>query len=57
MKSGQNFKISLEELAQKGQPIVAQRSEISLLKALEQVRLLKENSKVGQLLKKSRPNS
>jgi len=47
MSSGHNFKISLEELASKGQRIVAQRSEISLSKALEQVRLLKENSKVG----------
>jgi len=53
MRSERNFKISLTELAYRGQQIVAQRSEISLSKALEQVQLLKVNSKVGQSSKKS----
>jgi hypothetical protein len=46
----------VEELASRGQRIIAQRSEISLSKALEQVRLLKEHSKVAQLSKKNRSN-
>lgn len=54
MKAAKNFKISLEELSSKGSKIIAQRSEISLAKALEQVQLLKANSKVGQSSKKSR---
>jgi hypothetical protein len=57
MKSAKNFKISLEELASKGRKIIAQQSEISLSKALKQVQLLKENSKIGQFSKKSRPAS
>jgi len=55
MKSEKNFKISLGELAPRGREIIAQRSETSLAKALKQVQLLKANSKVGQLSKKSRP--
>jgi hypothetical protein len=52
-----NFKISLEELASKGETIIAPQSEISLSKALEQVQLLEANSKVTQFSKKSRPIS
>ena len=51
------LQISLEELALKGRKIIAQQSEISLSKALKQVQLLKENSKIGQFSKKSRPAS
>jgi hypothetical protein len=54
MKSGKNFKISFEELSSKGEKIIAQQSEISLMKALAQIQLLKANSKVGQFSKKSR---
>ena len=54
MKSGKNFKISFEELSSRGREIIAQQSEISLLKALEQIELLKKNSKVGQSSKKGR---
>jgi hypothetical protein len=57
MKSGKNFKISFEELASRGSKIIAQRSEISFEKALEQVQRLKANSKVGQPSKKSRSAS
>ena len=46
MKSGKNFKISLEEMSLKGKKIIAQQSEISFAKALAQIQLLKENSKV-----------
>ena len=52
MRSEKNFKISLTELALRGQQIIAQRAEISLSKALEQVQLLKLNSKVKQSSKK-----
>jgi len=57
MKSKNNFNISFEELASKGQQIVAQRSEVSLSEALEQIQLLKANSKVEQSSKKDRTNS
>lgn len=57
MKSGKNFKISLEEMSLKGMKIIAQQSEISLAKALAQIQLLKENSKVAQLSKKNRLTS
>ena len=49
MKSGKNFKISLEEMSLKGKKIIAQQSEISFAKALAQIQLLKKNSKVAQL--------
>jgi len=54
MKSGKNFKISLEEMSSKGKKIIAQQSEISFAKALAQIQLLKKNSKVAQLSKKNR---
>ena len=54
MKSGKNFKISLEEMSLKGKKIIAQQSETSFAKALAQIQLLKENSKVGQSSKKNR---
>ncbi|SEP44731.1 hypothetical protein SAMN05660816_06244 [Niastella yeongjuensis] len=54
MKSGKNFKISLEEMSLKGKKIIAQQSEISFAKALAQIQLLKKNSKVAQLSKKNR---
>ena len=54
MKSGKNFKISLEEMSLKGRKIIAQQSEISFAKALAQIELLKKNSKVAQPSKKSR---
>jgi hypothetical protein len=54
MKSRENFKISLEEFASRGQVIVAQQSEISFSKALEQLRRLKANSNVEHSSKKSR---
>lgn len=54
MKSGKNFKISLEEMSSKGKMIIAQQSEISFAKALAQIQLLKENSKVAQSAKKNR---
>jgi hypothetical protein len=54
MKSGKNFKISLEEMSLKGKKIIAQQSEISFAKALAQTQLLKKNSKVAQLSKKNR---
>jgi hypothetical protein len=57
MKSEGSYRISFEELALKGKKILAQRSGVSLSKALEQVRLLKENSKVGQSSKKGRSAS
>lgn len=57
MKSEKNFNISFEELARRGQQVLAQRSEVSLSQALEQIRLLKANSKVGQSSKKSRTDS
>jgi hypothetical protein len=53
MKSGKNFKISLEENSRKGKSMLAQQSGISYAKALEQVELLRANSKVGQSSKKS----
>ena len=54
MKSGKNFKISLEEMSLKGKKIIAQQSEISFAKALAQILLLKKNSKVAKLSKKNR---
>jgi len=54
MKSGKNFKISLEEMSLKGKKIIAQQSEISFAKALAQIQLLKKNSKVAPLSKKNR---
>jgi len=54
MESEKNFKISLEEMSLKGKKIIAQQSEISFAKALAQIKLLKENSKVAQSSKKSR---
>jgi len=57
MENGKNFKMSLEELSLKGLMIIAQQPEISSAKALEQIQLLKANSKVGQSSKKSRPAS
>jgi hypothetical protein len=54
MKSGKNFKISLEEMSMKGKKIIAQQSEISFAKALAQIQLLNKNSKVAQLSKKNR---
>ena len=57
MKSKPNFNISFEELASKGKQIVAQRSEVSLSEALEQIRLLKANSKVEQSSKKGKTSS
>jgi len=54
MKSAKNFKISLAELSLKSKKIIAQQSEISFARALAQIQLLKENSKVGQLSKKNR---
>lgn len=53
MKSGNNYVISLKELASRSRPMVARRSGISYQKALEQIQLLKENSKVRQDAKKS----
>lgn len=44
-------------MALKGKKIIAQQSEISLYKALAQIRLLKKNSKVAQFSKKNRPAS
>ena len=54
MKSGKNFKISLEEMSLKGKKIIALQLEISFAKALAQIQLLKKNSKVAQLSKKNR---
>jgi hypothetical protein len=57
MKSENKFDISFEELASRGQQIVAQRSEVSLSEALEQIQQLKANSKVEQSSKKGKTNS
>ncbi len=57
MESEKNLNISFQELALRTREIIAQRSEISFAKALEQVQLLKANSKVGQSSKKSRADS
>jgi hypothetical protein len=53
----ENLKISFEELALRGQQILAQQPEISYAEALAQVQRLKEISKVNQSSKKNRPHS
>ena len=50
------LKISFEELALRGKKIIAQMPEVSHAQALEQVRRLKEISKVNQSSKKGKPD-
>ncbi len=54
MKQNGNLKISFEEASLKGIRIIAQQSATSYVKALAQVQLLKETSKVSSSLKKNR---
>jgi len=57
MKSEKIYEVSFKEMALRGSRILAQQSEISLEKALKQVQLLKETSKVKDSSKKGRSNS
>ena len=48
------LKISLREMSLRGNRILAQQSETSFAKAMQQVNRLKKTSKVNPSLKKSR---
>jgi hypothetical protein len=56
MKQEENYKISLAELSLRGKEIIAQQPVTTHAKALAQVQMLKETSKVDQKLKKSKAN-
>jgi hypothetical protein len=48
------LQLSFQELSLKGAQIIAQQSEITFAKALQQIQWLKQTSKVMQSSKKSR---
>jgi uncharacterized protein YfeS len=56
MKQEEHYKISLAELSLRGEKIIAQQPATTYAKALAQVQMLKQTSKVDQKLKKSKAN-
>jgi uncharacterized protein YfeS len=56
MKQEENYKISLAELSLRSKQIIAQQPVTTYAKALAQVQMLRQTSKIDQKLKKSKAN-